>query len=254
MFMSRETHVTDRSDQDEGLPLGDALGATQRLRAYEAILRDIIICRLTPGARLDETALAERYDAGLASIRDALGRLALEGLVVRRKRSGTTVSSLDLEEIRQAFEARGLIEPHCTALAAMNATSAEIAFLSRALEEAEAAATRGDLPSLVIAKQRLRWGVGVASHNATLAGMLLPLQLKTARFWIYSMSHNRLEERLTEIRHHRTVVEAIGQRNPARASAAIGALLALFPEDIKRALSSDRVPWAGSAQMAAMDA
>ena len=79
----------------------------RKTRVYEQILLDIILGELAPGARLDEGDLTRRYDAGLAGVRDALGRLALEGLVVRKARSGTTVAPLDLIEARQAFEARG---------------------------------------------------------------------------------------------------------------------------------------------------
>src|SRR5271170_4789638 len=92
-----------------------------KARVYERILLDVILCALPPGSRLDEQDLARRYDAGLAGVREALGRLALEGLVVRRARAGTTVAPLDLLEVRQAVDARRLIEPHCAALAATHA-------------------------------------------------------------------------------------------------------------------------------------
>ena len=55
----------------------------QKTKVYERILLDLILGELSAGARLDEQSLAARYDTGLAGVRDALGRLALEGLVVR---------------------------------------------------------------------------------------------------------------------------------------------------------------------------
>jgi len=116
----------------------------QKAKVYEQILLDVILGKLAPGSRLDEQALALRYDAGLAGVRDALGRLALEGLVVRKPRAGTTVAPLDLLDVRQDFEARRLIEPHCAALAAQNATAADIAALRRAFDGCEAAARDGD--------------------------------------------------------------------------------------------------------------
>jgi DNA-binding GntR family transcriptional regulator len=122
-------------------------------------------------------------------------------------------------------------------LAAINALPSEIDALASAVASAEAAATLGDLPKLVMTKQRVRSLVGEISRNETLANMLLPLQLKTSRFWIYSMAQNRLEDRLAEIRHYHAVVEGIAQHNPARASEAMSALLARFPEDIKRFFS-----------------
>ena len=72
-------------------------------RLYGQLLVDIIIGALAPGERLDEQALAKRYGGGLAGIREALARLALEGLVLRRARVGTMVAPLDLMEAREAF-------------------------------------------------------------------------------------------------------------------------------------------------------
>ena len=75
-------------------------------RLYSQLLVDIIIGQLAPGERLDEQVLVRQYGGGLAGIRDALARLALEGLVQRRARVGTIVAPLDLMEAREAFEAR----------------------------------------------------------------------------------------------------------------------------------------------------
>ena len=94
---------------------------------------------LAPGERLDEQALARRYGGGLAGIREALARLALEGLVVRRARVGTMVAPLDLIEAREAFAARALIEIECAGLAAANASEAEIAAIRATLDGGEAA-------------------------------------------------------------------------------------------------------------------
>ena len=105
-------------------------------RAYEQILVDVIMGALAPGARVDERALAHRYNVGLAGVRDALGRLALEGLVQRRPRLGTVVSPLDLREVEHAFEVRSLLEGRSAALAARNATAADAAAISAAFHGA----------------------------------------------------------------------------------------------------------------------
>ena len=106
-------------------------------RLYQRILVDIIIGALAPGEQLDENALASRYGGGLAGIREALARLALEGLVVRRARVGTSVAPLDLMGAREAFEARCLIEVHCAGLAAAHASEAQIAAIRATLDDAE---------------------------------------------------------------------------------------------------------------------
>ena len=76
---------------------------------------------------------------GLAGIREALARLALEGLVLRRARVGTMVAPLDLMEAREAFAARALVEVECAGLAALFATDSEIEAIRATLEGGEAA-------------------------------------------------------------------------------------------------------------------
>src|SRR6202012_4090886 len=106
-------------------------------RLYNRILADIIIGVYAPGEQLDENVLAGRYGGGLAGIREALARLSLEGLVVRKARVGTSVAPLDLTGAREAFEARCLVEVHCAGLAAQRATSEEIAAIRATLDDGE---------------------------------------------------------------------------------------------------------------------
>lgn len=79
-----------------------------RLRA------DIIACRLPPGARLRLEALRERYGAGASPAREALMRLAAEGLVVLEQNRGFRVAPispahlLDLTANRIEIEALAL--------------------------------------------------------------------------------------------------------------------------------------------------
>ncbi|MES2035202.1 MAG: GntR family transcriptional regulator, partial [Pseudomonadota bacterium] len=94
--LQRGTPMTSPSGFQES---GNWSPELRKAQVYEQILLDIILGRLAPGARLDEQALARQYGAGLAGVRDALGRLSLEGLVVRRARSGTTVTQLDLVDL-----------------------------------------------------------------------------------------------------------------------------------------------------------
>jgi len=78
-------------DTDAGTRLDEWSPRLLKSRLYQRLLVDIIIGALAPGEQLDENALAKRYGGGLAGIREALARLALEGLVVRRARVGTTL-------------------------------------------------------------------------------------------------------------------------------------------------------------------
>lgn len=150
----------------------------RKAQAYEQILLDIILGVLSPGSRLDEHALTEHYGAGLAGIRNALGRLSLEGMVIRRARAGTTVASLDLVELREGYEARALIEPHCAALAAGKATRLQLSEILPAFDGGEAAALLKDCTALVAMDQRFHASIARASGNASLARVLIPCRTR----------------------------------------------------------------------------
>src|SRR6185312_4726315 len=134
-------------------------------RLYGQLLVDIIIGTLTPGERLDEQELAKRYGGGLAGIREALARLALEGLVIRRARVGTMVASLDLMEAREAFAARALVEIECAGLASRFATEADIAAIRATLAGAEKAIAKNDVRALAAMDEAFHVAVAEASHN-----------------------------------------------------------------------------------------
>ncbi len=209
-----------------------------KAKAYEQILLDIILGELAPGVRLEEAALAKRYGAGLAGVRDALARLALEGLVVRRARAGTTVSLIDLDDVRQAMDARRLIEPHCAALAASHAGPNDIAALRSAFDDAARAIKARDIRAIVDMDQRFHVAMARACRNTTLARILIPLQHKATRFWVYSMKDDTPAEQLEEVRRHLKIVDLIADHDADGARAAVVAILSGFSQTAKRAANA----------------
>ena len=207
----------------------------QKTKVYERILLDLILGELAAGSRLDEQSLAARYEAGLAGVRDALGRLALEGLVMRRARSGTTVAPLDLVELHQGYEARVLIEPHCASLAARNASKADAQAMFDVFAEGEEAARVCDLPALVAMDLRFHALVARGSGNLALARILIPLQHKAARFWVFSFNGATEQELIDEIEEHREVARVIGGGDAEASRAAMLKILNVQPEAQGRA-------------------
>src|SRR5262245_22592063 len=120
----------------------------KRDAVYEQVLLDIICGELRPGERIDELALAERYGAGRAGIRDTLYRLALEGLVERRPRLGTAVANPSVIELQQVFQLRVQIEGQCAALAARNARPDDLAAIQRAFADVDDAIAAADWRSV----------------------------------------------------------------------------------------------------------
>lgn len=66
--------------------------------------------KLAPGARLGEQQLAMLFDCSRTIVREALNQLAARGIVTVSSRRGWYVVEPSLEEAREAFEARRVIE------------------------------------------------------------------------------------------------------------------------------------------------
>jgi DNA-binding GntR family transcriptional regulator len=207
-------------------------------RLYGQLLVDIIIGALAPGERLDEQVLVRRYGGGLAGIREALARLALEGLVQRKARVGTLVAPLDLPEAREAFEARALIEVECARLAATKASEAEIAAIRATLNDGETAVRKNDARALAAMDEAFHVALASASGNRTLAKMVAILHHQTARFWLNTMRAPQPEESLKALAEHASLADAIAARDPARAQILMRDVLGAFPSAAKPAPGS----------------
>lgn len=219
------------------LRLEDWAPELQKARVYEQILLDIILGELSPGSQLDEKVLAKRYEAGLAGIRDTMGRLALEGLVVRKPRTGTFVGPLDIADLRQDYEARTLIEPECAAMAARYGSAEDIAAIADAFRNGEEAARAADSRALVAMDQRFHAAIAKATGNTSLSRILIPLQHRAARFWIFSMETSPLDERLRDVADHMRIAGLICARDADGARSAMLDMLNAMPEALKRTVN-----------------
>lgn len=67
---------------------------------YDSLRDKILNLNLNPGTPLSFSTLSSQYNVSISPIRDALKRLATEGLVEIKPQSGTYVSLIDLEKVR----------------------------------------------------------------------------------------------------------------------------------------------------------
>jgi DNA-binding GntR family transcriptional regulator len=103
---------------------------SERRRASEralADLRELILAGdLAAGEHLGEVELAERLGLSRTPVREALTRLAAEGLVALEAHRGARVTSFSREDLHGIFDVRRALEPRATARAAAHATAADL--------------------------------------------------------------------------------------------------------------------------------
>jgi DNA-binding GntR family transcriptional regulator len=87
--------------------------ATQADQAYEALLAEILDCRLAPGAKITISEVAVRLGFSPGAVREALSRLAAEKWAVATAQKGYSVTPVSVEELKDLTRTRIVIEQFC---------------------------------------------------------------------------------------------------------------------------------------------
>ncbi len=104
-------------------------------RIYLALRLDIMRCEIAPGATLDAAAIADRYNVSKTPVRDAMQKLAADGLVAILPRSGYRVAPITFQAVHEILDMRAAIGPHAARQAARYATAQDIAELRAIVRE-----------------------------------------------------------------------------------------------------------------------
>lgn len=124
---------------DGGRP-SDGLGAilagmTVAQRVADQLRSEILRAALPPGTRLLQTEVAERLGVSTTPVREALSTLQGEGLIVIDRHRGAVVFHPTVEDFRECFEIRQLLEPFAVSKAIPNLTERELDQLQLLIDE-----------------------------------------------------------------------------------------------------------------------
>lgn len=149
----------------------------KREQAYAALYDGIMRLRLAPGSFLDEAALSQELGLGRTPIREALQQLASEGLITIYPRRGMVVTPVSLADIQQLAEARLLLEPNVTRLAAKTGTAEDWDRLEALLATAPTTiSTEDDVALSSSVDRQFHLGIATATGNRALIDLMLRLR------------------------------------------------------------------------------
>ena len=138
--------------------------------AYEVIRDAIVRADLPPGAVVSNAAVAEQLGLSRAPVRDALARLAGEGLVETKPQSYTRVTPLVLKEVRDAAEVVRAMHELAARTAVPLLTAGHIEALRAANRRFAAATAAGDVDAALEFDDELHGVlVGVCGNRAVAA-------------------------------------------------------------------------------------
>ena len=110
--------------------------------AYDEVRAMIVAGSLAPGSRLGQGELADQLGISRGSVREALRRLAGDGLVEFEVNRGFFVSDLGLGQVRQRLEVRLVLEPEIARLAAERRTDEDVKAMRSAIATTPRPASR----------------------------------------------------------------------------------------------------------------
>ena len=207
-------------------------------KAYDELIRLITRLDLPPGTVLAEKSLVVELQIGRTPIREALQRLAMEGLVIHQLNRGMFVSEITYSDVQEIYEFRSLVDGYACRLAAQRATPATAAKLME-LHGTLVQATKDDDIDTYVQLDREYYSIlSKASKNSFLVETIPRIFNLHLRLWFFISVkignwHSIAEAH--EIMTH-DVAEAIALRDPDRAELAMKNYISQRHQDLRRQL------------------
>ena len=185
---------------------------------HDTLQREILTLDIPPGAPLDETQLAQRFGMSRSPIREALNRLAAQGLVVMLPNRSTVAAPLELAEFPRYVEALILAQRVCTRLAAERRTDDDLTAMRRAADAFDASLAPHDHLEMSAANKAFHMTIGHAARNRYLARQYEALLDEGRRLLHMQFRHLERDPNQNPLAEdHHLMVDAIEARDADRA-------------------------------------
>lgn len=175
-------------------------------RAYHALERMIVMLELAPGSFVTEGSLIEKLSLGRTPVREAIQRLAWEGLLDIRPRAGIAIAPLHAGDWVRVLDARRGVEILLARSAARYVTRAAADRFHDAALAMQNAALSGSVQAFLEADKAFDEALAFAADNVFAARLAAPLQTHSRRFWFRYKAETGLAE---AAEHHVGLIRSI---------------------------------------------
>ena len=157
---------------------------------HQRVIEAIIDQRLLPGTKLVEDKLGQAFGVSRTRVRQVLVRLAQEQVVTVEPHKGATVAQPSVEDAREVFEARAVVEAVLVRRFIERAQPADFEALNDCIEAEEEARREGDQAAALRLSGRFHLMIAEVAGHQTFARMLAMLISRTS---LILMSYAPLE-------------------------------------------------------------
>ena len=185
-----------------------AAGSTERI--VESITTAIVERRLMPGTKLVEQKLADIFHVSRTLVRQALNQLSRDRLVTLEAGRGAFVAMPGVEEARQVFEMRQMVEGALIRKLCAKISDAQVAQLRAHLQAEHAAVSRTDVTGRTRLLADFHVVLAQMQGNAVLAEILTDLLSRSSLISLMYQSSYSAEMSYSE---HVRIVDALEKRD-----------------------------------------
>ena len=205
-------------------------------RAYRQLEELIVTLALPPETILSEQSLAAKLGIGRTPIREALQRLARDGLVVILPRRGILVSQINLRTQMRLLEVRRELERLMARGAAERATPEEIAQFAAIAKDMRRASDEADDMTFMRLDRAFNELVSQAARNEFASRAMGLMHGLSRRFWY--QHYREVGDLPLSARLHADVAERIAARDPEEAAKASDRLLDYIESFTRKTIES----------------
>src|SRR6478609_7431367 len=180
---------------------------------YELLRDEILDLVLPPGSPIDEVQLAERFKMSRTPIREALVRLAGEGLIDTLPNRSTMVASIDFLNMHTFFDALVLMYRVTTRLAAQYHRPEDLEIIRGFHEDYARALKARDTQAMIATNAAFHAAIADAGRNPYFTGLFRRLLDEGRR--ILRLYYNSYDEQFPQrfVDEHAEIIAAIEARD-----------------------------------------
>jgi DNA-binding GntR family transcriptional regulator len=206
-------------------------------RVYHHLRDEIMGDRLSPGTELSEVALSRELAVSRGPIREAMGRLAAEGLVTVRPRRGAEVRAITPQELIDSYQVREVLEVLAVRLAVPRITDTDLADLDELVDRMSRLAQDGAVGEFFAANLAFHERLCGLSGNQKLVQVYHRLAGEIGRFQARTLAlRGNLDGSVAE---HRAVLAAIRRRDIDKAAELIAAHIRVPAQRLHELVAED---------------
>jgi len=188
--------------------------------AYNSIRDGISSGQVKPGEWLRQDILARKLGVSQATVREALNRLVSEGLAVHVPHKGVKVITISVEDLRDIYDMRALLEGLANELAAPQISQQELSRMRELLPNTVVTADSQSTDIARVVNRQFHWVAIRASRRNQLIRVLEQLwvlidpYMVYGRFWNVEQAHQeRIEGSVLDLQDHTYLLESLEARD-----------------------------------------